>query len=106
MLDELEWPSLEPRRDKSSLLLFHKIHCGAVSIEKYKYMIPAHSLKATRSPHNSDALKNSFFPQTIPHWNSLSPSVANFLGPNKHGLVTYIQVNIYIGNMLSWLNDD
>ena len=26
------------------------------------------------------------------------------LGPNKHGLVTYIQVNVYIRNTLSWLN--
>ena len=86
MLDELEWPSLEAQRDQSSLLLFHKIHCGAVSIEKDKYMTPAHSLKTTRSSHSaqyrrhqtySDALKNSFFPRTIPHWNSLSPSVAN-----------------------------
>ena len=34
MLGELEWPSLEARRDQSSFLLFHKIHCGAVSIEK------------------------------------------------------------------------
>ena len=82
MLDELEWPSLEARRDQSSLLLFHKIHCGAVSIEKDKYMTPAHSLKNTRSSHSaqyrrhqtySDALKNS----PPPHWNSLSPSVAN-----------------------------
>ena len=30
MLDELEWPSLEDRRDQSSLLLFHKIFCGTV----------------------------------------------------------------------------
>ena len=86
ILDELEWPSLEARSDQTSLLLFHKIHCGAVSIEKDKYMTPAHSLKTTRSSHSaeyhrhqtySDALKNSFFPQTIPHWNSLTPSVAN-----------------------------
>ena len=91
ILDELEWASLEARRDQSSLLLFHKIHCGAVSIEKDKYMTPAHSLKTTRSSHSaqyrrhqtySDALKNSFPPPppppTIPHWNSLSPpSVAN-----------------------------
>ena len=72
MLDGLEWPSLEARRDQSSLLLFHKIHCGAVSIEKDKYMTPAHSLKTTRSSHsaqyrrhqtNSDALKNSFSPE-------------------------------------------
>ena len=33
MLDELEWPFLEARRDRSSQLLFHKIHSGAVSIE-------------------------------------------------------------------------
>ena len=72
MLDELEWPSLGARRDQSSLLLFHKIHCGAVSIEKDKYMTPAHSLKTTRSSHSaqyhrhqtySDALKNSLSPE-------------------------------------------
>ena len=86
MLDELGWPSLEARRDQSSLLLFHKIHCGAVSIEKDNYMTPAHSLKTTRSSHSaqyrrhqtySNALENSFFPRTIPHWNNLSRSVAN-----------------------------
>ena len=32
MLDELEWPSLEARRDRSSLLLIHRMHSGAVSI--------------------------------------------------------------------------
>ena len=72
MLDELEWPSLEARRDRSSLLLFHKIHSGAVSIEKDKYLTPAHNLKSTRSSHSaqycryqtySDVLKNSFFPK-------------------------------------------
>ena len=86
MLDELEWPSLEARRDQSSLLLFHKIHSGAVSIEKDKYLTPARSLKSTRSSHSaqycryqtySDALKNFCFPRTIPQWNSLSPSAVN-----------------------------
>ena len=71
MLDELEWPSFDARRDRSSLLLFHKIHSGAVSIEKDKYLTPVRSLKSTRSSHSaqycryqtySDALKNSFFP--------------------------------------------
>ena len=75
MLDELEWPSLEVQRDQFSLLLFHKIHCGAVSIEKDKYMTPAPSLKTTRSSHSaqyrrhhtySDALKNSFPPPPPP----------------------------------------
>ena len=73
MLNELEWPSLEARRDQSSLFLFHKIHCGAVFIEKDKYMTPAHRLKTTRSSHNAqyrrhqtynDALKN--FPPSPP----------------------------------------
>ena len=67
MLDELEWPSLEARRDQSSLLLFHKIHCGAVSIEKDKYMTPAtrssHSAQYRRHQTYSDALKNSFSPE-------------------------------------------
>ena len=44
MLDELEWPSLEARRDRSSLLLFYKTHSGAVTIEKHKYLTPARSL--------------------------------------------------------------
>ena len=72
MLDELEWPSLEVRRDQPSLLLFHKIHSATVSIEKYKYLTPVHSLKSTRASHSvqycgyqtySDALKRSFFPE-------------------------------------------
>ena len=63
-------PSLETRRDRSSLLLFHKIHNGAVSVEEDKYLVPAHSSKVTEvSSHSaescrcqtfSDALKNSF----------------------------------------------
>ena len=87
MLDELEWPSLEASRERFSLLLFHKIHCGVVSIYKDKYLTPAQSLKSTRSSHNaqycryqtySDALKNYLFPWTIPQLNSLSPSVVNW----------------------------
>ena len=31
MLDELQWPALEARRDQSSLLFFHKIHCEFMS---------------------------------------------------------------------------
>ena len=71
MLDELEWPSLEARRDRSSLLLFHKIHSGAVSVEKDIYLTPIHSLKSTRSSRSaqycryqtySGALNNYFSP--------------------------------------------
>ena len=74
MLDELERPSLEARRDRSSLLLFHKIHSCALSIENDKYLTPAHSLKFTRSSHSaqycryqkdSDALKIAFFARSV-----------------------------------------
>ena len=76
MLDELEWLSLEARRDQSSLFLFHKIHCGAVFIEKDKYMTPAHCLKTTILSHSAqyrrhqtynDALKNFPFPPELFH---------------------------------------
>ena len=84
MLDELEWPSLEARREQSSLTFFYKIHSGTVSLDKDKYLTPASNLHRTRASHDlqytryfaySDALKNSFFPRTIPLWNSLPSSV-------------------------------
>ena len=88
MLDELEWPSLENRRVKSSLTFFYKIHSGTVSLDKDRYLTPVPNLRSTRASqtHNSqytrylsytDALKNSFFPRTIPLWNSLPSSVVS-----------------------------
>ena len=74
----------EARRDQSSLLFFHKIHCGIMSTDKDKYLTPSQSTRSTRSSHTShycrpqtysDALKYFCFPRTIPQWNSLAPSV-------------------------------
>ena len=73
MLNELQWPTLEARRDQSSLLFFNKIHCVTMSIDKDKYLTPSQSTRYTRSSHNSqycrpqtysDALKY-FFPQGL-----------------------------------------
>ena len=84
ILNDLDWPSLEDRRLKSSLTIFYKIHSGTVSLDKDKYLTPAPRLRSTRVSHDSqytrymsysDALKNSFFPRTIPLWNSLPSSV-------------------------------
>ena len=66
MFDELEWPSLEAQRDQTSLLLFHKIHCGAVSIKKNKHMTPAHSLKTTRSSHSAQYRRHQTCPEEFP----------------------------------------
>ena len=68
---------------KSSLTFFYKIHSGAVSLDKDKCLTPEPRLRYTRASHDSqytrympysDAL-NSFFPRTIPLWNSLPSSV-------------------------------
>ena len=69
MLDELEWTSLEARREQSSLTFFYKIHSGTVSLDKDKYLTPAPNIRSTRSFHElqytrylaySEALKNHF----------------------------------------------
>ena len=53
MLDELQLSTLEVRRDRSSLLFFHKTLCGIMSIEKDKYLTPSQRTRYTRSSHNS-----------------------------------------------------
>ena len=51
MLDELEWPSLEDHRVKSSLTFFYKIHSGTVSHDSQyaRYMAYSDALKQYRS---------------------------------------------------------
>ena len=94
LLDELELPSLEARREQFSLAFFYKIHSGTVSLDKDKYLTPAPSIRSTRASHEfqytrymylaySEALKNSLFPRTIPVWNSLPSSVVSFKTPEE-----------------------
>ena len=86
VLDDLEWPSLETRRGRSSLAFFYKIHSGTVDLDKDKYLTPAPNLRRTRASHESQytryfaysgALGNSFFPGTVPMWNGLPSSVVS-----------------------------
>ena len=86
MQDDLEWPSLQALWEQSSLTFFYKIHYGTVALEKDKYLTPASNRRRRRASHDSqysrylaysDALKNSFFPRTIPRWNSLPSSVVS-----------------------------
>ena len=103
MLHELQWPTLEARSDQFSLLFFHKIQCGTMSIDKDKYFIPSLRTRSTRSSHNSqyckpqtyhDVLKNYFILRTISHWNSLSPTVCaaekGFLSLQNSKLYTHL----------------
>ena len=75
MLDELEWPSLEAVGIGPLCFFLKRFTVCVVSIEKDKYLTPALNSKVTRSSSHCDTRqKNSFFPQTIPRLNSLSPS--------------------------------
>ena len=56
-LDELEWPFLESRRERSSLTFFFKIHSGTVSLDKDKYLTPAPNFRLTRASHESQIHK-------------------------------------------------
>ena len=51
MLDKLEWPSLESRREQSSLTFFYKIHLGMV----YIVVVVVRIFNATRHPRHIEA---------------------------------------------------
>ena len=62
------------------------IKYNTVSLDKDRYLTPAPNLRSTRASHDSqytiymaysDALKNSFFPRTIPLWNCLPSSLVS-----------------------------
>ena len=83
MLGALQWESLESRRTKIQLTLLFKIINEMVDIRTDDYLIP--SAGSTRRSHSkmlrqistrTDSYKFSFFPRTIPVWNSLPASVA------------------------------
>ena len=97
MLDHLQWESLESRRSKIQLTLLYKVVNDLVDIPSSAYLTP--STAKTRSSHtkkfrqfspSTDCFKFSFFPRTVPLWNSLpavtaeAPSLVSF----KEGLST------------------
>ena len=82
MLDQLKWEPLSTRRARDRLTLFYKATNGLIAIDTEGYLIPASS--RTRSSHDqkymylwsrTNYMKFTFFPRTIPLWNSLPASV-------------------------------
>ena len=49
MLDELELPSLEARREQSSSTSFYKIHSDIVFLSKNRYLTPVTGSTQTRA---------------------------------------------------------
>ena len=82
MLDQLKWETLATRRARARLTLFYKAINGLIAIDTEGYLIPAST--RTRSSHEqkymylysrTNYMKFTFFPRTIPLWNSLPASV-------------------------------
>ena len=99
MLQHLQWESLESRRAKIQLTLFFKVVNDLIDIPAADYLTPA--ISRTRSSHrkkyrqfsnSTDTFKFSFFPRTVPLWNSLPATVAEApsLVSFKEGLSTLL----------------
>ena len=97
MLQDLDWESLESRRVKIQLTLLFKVIQDLENISAAAYLMPAstrtranHTKKLRQISSRSDAYKFSFFPRTIPVWNSLPATVAEApdLVSFKQGLST------------------
>ena len=86
MIEELGWISLEQRRTNQRLATFHKIIHGNLQLDLDKYA----SKKKTRLRRSHDQqydvksnfitttqLANSFFPDSISHWNKLPQQIVN-----------------------------
>lgn len=82
MLQELNWPSLQQRREVLRLVLLYKMHQGKVIFDTSPYITPV--LRATRHTHQqgyqvpastTEYHRHSFFPRTVKVWNSLPPDI-------------------------------
>ena len=77
MLNELDWQSLERRRDDSILVMFHKIINQYVDIPydhilcKVPSITRSSSRKFLHLPSRIDSFMHSFFPRAIRLWNHL-----------------------------------
>ena len=83
MINTLHWPTLQERRLKSRLNMFHRITNNKIAIPHTDILIKSQS--NTRSSHeqtyrqircSKDSYKFSFFCQTIKDWNKLPEPIA------------------------------
>ncbi|XP_072024920.1 uncharacterized protein [Amphiura filiformis] len=94
LITQLQWDSLERRRQAASLCLMYKIHNNLVAINPTDYASPmAPSSRRSYHPDKYQIItsrlqihKFSFFPRTVIWWNALpehiiaSPSIEAFRG--------------------------
>ena len=99
MRKQLQWPTLEQRRKQAHLTTFCKFHRhGLIHIESkhcpsqtenhpaYSRPHPWHSIP----PHPAAYRQKTFFPRTIPEWNSLPPQEVS-TAPTPGSFVTRVR---------------
>ena len=84
MLQDLNWPTLQYRRQRARLSLFYKSLHNLIVLEIPPYYIPNNHLSRLRIHHQlsyihpyarTNIYKYSFFPRTISEWNSLPTEI-------------------------------
>ena len=80
LLRDLGWKTLAERREEKRLCLLYKIAGGLVAVPPTRLQSPSrttrgHSRKFRTIQTNIESVKNSFYPRTIPSWNSLKSEI-------------------------------
>ena len=91
MLSELEWPTLQKRRENVRLTMMYKIHNNLAHLPAQDYIMQATQATRNSQPHSyqvpysrTESHRQSFFPRTVRDWNALprntvtAPSVEAF----------------------------
>ena len=85
MLNQLNWPTLQHRRNQAKLHMFYKIINNLISVP-YDHLSQTstttrgHSMRYIQLAARTNTYLHSFFPSTIRLWNSLPEEIA--LSPN------------------------
>ena len=83
MLRELEWPTLQQRREDMRLTMMYKLHNNVVPFPTQTYITPVIGSTRVHSggyqvPYSRlEDHKQSFFPRTVRAWNTLPESIAS-----------------------------
>ena len=91
MLNNLNWPLLQQRRDIAKVIMFYKIINNLISIPHDHITISpvstrGHNLKYIQLAAKSNTYLFSFFPSAIKLWNSLPDFVINSTNLNNFKL--------------------
>jgi len=101
ILEQLDWPTLQERRDQMKMIMMYKIVHGLVFIQHNLPLTPSNLNNISRGHSNRfiqpstrvDSYKHSFFPSTIRMWNRLPNYVilSDTLSQFKNNLCNHIR---------------